>query len=76
MTRNQASGAPTPSIAFLCVIHSAESRFWDAYKQAAEEMFDAEKEFIIQSSTMAGGASLAEHTEEWKKVLLALVFSF
>jgi tryptophan 2,3-dioxygenase len=50
-------------------LHDEESgfRFWDAYKQAAEEMFDAEKEFIIQSSTMAGGASLAEHTEEWKK---------
>jgi tryptophan 2,3-dioxygenase len=41
--------------------------FWDAYKKAAEQMFDTEKEIIIDNSNMAGGEKLEEHLEEWKK---------
>jgi hypothetical protein len=31
-------------------------------------MFETEKETIIQNSAMAGGASLEEHLQEWRKV--------
>jgi hypothetical protein len=53
-----------------CSLCDASSlrRFWDAYKKAAEQMFDTEKEIIIDNSNMAGGEKLEEHLEEWKKV--------
>ncbi len=46
----------------------SSSRFWDAYKKAAEQMFDTEKEIIIDNSNMAGGEKLEEHLDEWRKV--------
>lgn len=51
----------------------SSSRFWDAYKKAAEQMFDTEKEIIIDNSNMAGGEKLEEHLDEWRKVRLVYV---